>query len=198
MFHYSKLYNRSNTAVTDTLKHLIDKASDEIETYRRRQITMFREAVIVMAFIIWGTFSILEKKIQLGWLIKSATAIACIGTGFIGMLIIFAYKRRIYHVRGKRDDLCNLIQTKAMVVPPVESIFYPTGNKKDDPSTEEKNKSKGSDTSCWDRIKDKFMSVATSTYYGWVLMGLCIIAAIVIIVLTIDYPNQAVGTANIK
>src|SRR5438067_7807995 len=107
---------------------LLDKASAEIDTYRQRQITTFREAVIVQALITWGAN---QLKLQSNYyipLIRFAAALGCLSASIIGYLIIRSYKRRIYYIRGKREALVERIQRNYQSDPKekVIGLFYPT------------------------------------------------------------------------
>ena len=84
---------------------LLDEVSKEITTYRQRQITMFREAVIVLAVITWGINQLEMKNNIAEWIIRILASIACISVGYVGYKIIMAYKSRIYYVRKKRTEL---------------------------------------------------------------------------------------------
>ena len=86
-------------------KTLIEKMSQEISTYRQRQITMFREAIIVLALITWGIIRLELVNNFFGFLLRFLSGVACIFVGWIGAKIIMSYKKRIYHIRQERSKL---------------------------------------------------------------------------------------------
>lgn len=78
---------------------ILETMSQEINTYRQRQITMFREAVIVLALVTWGINQLNIQDNWPGWIIRVAAAAACALVGIVGILIILSYKKRIYYIR---------------------------------------------------------------------------------------------------
>jgi len=110
-----------------TLLSLLESADREIETYRRRQISTFRELAIVQALITWGVG-------QLGFVGKAlafpraCASGACILATFIGCWLILVFKKRIHYVRDKKTDLQEEI--KRFVSLESVQTSYPTKNRR--------------------------------------------------------------------
>lgn len=112
----------------NVLLSLFDKASNEIDVYRQRQISTFREAIMVLAVITWGLSKIVasDNKSSTALIIRGIAAFACISTSAIGSSIIMSYKKRIYYIREMREKLVNYLLKD---IPPDEKwkfLFYPT------------------------------------------------------------------------
>ena len=150
----------------NVLLALLDKAAEEVSTYRQRQITMFREAAIVVALITWGVNQLkLEQNIYTS-LIRVAAALACVGASVIGLVIIRLYKTRIYHVRRARQELSIKLQEvsrKTFSDTDTTELFYPT-----DESANPRRP-----------FKDRVGLTQTSTIYALTLLILGLLSAIV-------------------
>lgn len=83
----------------ESLIALIRAGSDEIETCRRRQITTFREFIIVQALITWGIGRLGLTPGPVTQWTRGMGALVCLITGIAGFLMIMLYKRRIHHIR---------------------------------------------------------------------------------------------------
>ncbi|HEX8846678.1 MAG TPA: hypothetical protein VF791_18680 [Pyrinomonadaceae bacterium] len=138
---------------------LLDKATEEITSYRQRQINTFREAVIVQAVITWGVSRLILQPNFAGWLIRGVAGFACICASVIGWLIIMSYKKRIYYIRDKRQALIERVHLIATGnIEPV-SLFYPTKA---------------------DSLPDEYRTkLATSSIYGFTLLILGGLTAVV-------------------
>ena len=145
----------------DALLPLLDKVSEEIATYRQRQITIFREAAIVEALITWGVNQLKPQQNTYGTWIRVTAAAACFGASIIGSIIIMSYKERIYLTRNKRAELIKIIQEESGTTSEPIELFYPT--------------TKRAGTGLW----SKLLSIPTSTVYSLSLMILGILAFIV-------------------
>ena len=140
---------------------LLDKASEEIATYRQRQITMFREAAIVEALITWGVNQLKLQPNGFALSIRVAAAVACLGASIIGGIIILSYKERIYHIRSSRARLAERIQRQLDGNSDAVELFYPTAKKSSE------------------RFLARLASIPTSHIYILTLMILGILAAVV-------------------
>lgn len=108
----------------DRITPLADQISREIDTYRHRQISTFREVAIVQAIATWGIG-------QLGLApgaVKPARFLAmgaCLAAGLLGAWIIQIYKKRIYYLRTHRNALYSRYLCEAEDRSPFVP-FYPT------------------------------------------------------------------------
>lgn len=95
-------------------QYIIDSLSNEIKVYRQRQLTTFREALIVQAVVTWGIghIGVDIMSSQILWIIRILAGIGCAVSGFVGVRIIHAYKERIYHLRDNRETI-----TKDLMAP---------------------------------------------------------------------------------
>ena len=105
------------------LPHLIDAMSEEIRAYRQRQLTTFREVVIVLAVIIWGAGQLLspDNALMEAFVVRVLAAVACASAGYFGWQIIHNYKRRIYYVRDRRNEVAQCFKNLLY-----DEAFYPT------------------------------------------------------------------------
>lgn len=102
---------------------LIDKASEEIDIYRKRQITTFREMSIVIGVICWSVVEMEIESVLYANIIAITASLACIAATSFGVWIIMAYKYRIYHIRTRRDEIMSNISS-------IKDIYFPIINKK--------------------------------------------------------------------
>lgn len=109
---------------------LLDQASDEIGSYRQRQINTFREAVIVQALITWGVNQLQLQPNIYTLLIRISAALTCLAAGIIGCVIIMSYKKRIYYIRDKRARLVKRIQEMSQIKFEDFELFYPINKEK--------------------------------------------------------------------
>jgi hypothetical protein len=108
---------------------LLEKATNEINTYRNRQLTTFREAIIVQALITWGVTQLKFSSNMSGWIIRIIAGLACLWVGWVGKVIIISYKRRIYYIRDNRSELVQQIQeNNGELLGAVRNLFYPTSS----------------------------------------------------------------------
>jgi hypothetical protein len=94
---------------------LIEFASDEIESFRKRQISMFRDAIIVMVVVTSGASIAAAGKgvteyVQRG--ASSAAAATCLIVGLVSALMVRRYRDRIHLIRERREDLVRRIRPK--------------------------------------------------------------------------------------
>jgi membrane protein YqaA with SNARE-associated domain len=110
---------------------LFRQICDEIATYRQRQITTFRQFIIVEAAIAVGVGTLgavdsTEGHVALQWVLRVTAAAVCGGTGLIGWWIIHAYKKRIYYLRDARQALLETASACKGKVDGKLEPFYPT------------------------------------------------------------------------
>lgn len=99
---------------------LIQRASEEIGVYRRRQITTFREFILVQALITWGIGRLGVQCDSVALEIRFIGALICLIAGVAGFWMIMLYKLRIHHIRNKRDLLVDQLIGSDF------QLFYPT------------------------------------------------------------------------
>lgn len=111
--------------------HLIEAASTEIDAYRKRQLTAFREAIIVIALITWAVNTVdLSRSDWAGWVVRVIGGTTCILVGVFGTMIYLRFSAANAHLRIKRERLVSSLQ------PPCKSegglskevgdaLFYP-------------------------------------------------------------------------
>lgn len=99
---------------------LTDLLVKEMESHRARQITMFREAIIVMGLVTWGTYLALcamhPDDSHAHYFARVATLL-CFAVAILGSFIIIEYRRRIYHLRKRREDLLRGLRPEYDVEP---------------------------------------------------------------------------------
>lgn len=110
----------------EAFQNILQKGNDEIDYYRKRQIAVFREAIIVQGLIAWGMVNIKEPSFG----IKSAAALTALVIGGIGVWIINNYRKRIHFSRNKREKILEKI-FEIMEVNKFP-VFYPTKDIDDD------------------------------------------------------------------
>jgi hypothetical protein len=104
----------------ESLIALIRAGSDEIETYRRRQITTFREFIIVQALITWGIGRLGPTPGPVTQWTRGMGALVCLIAGIAGFWMIMLYKRRIHHIRDQRDHVTKVLAGSEI------PLYYPT------------------------------------------------------------------------
>ena len=122
----------------DNKQALSDGLSEEIQVYRRRQLTTFREVLIVQALITWGIGQLgIDEKTSADVisLIRFVATGACVVAGVVGIWIILAYKERIYHLRDGRNYLADCLvppdpEGSDPNIYPGRKWYYPTDVKK--------------------------------------------------------------------
>jgi hypothetical protein len=99
----------NQTPNLEPLLDLLRQASDEINTYRARQFTTFREIIIVQGLIAWA-FTHLQLEPGLGaQVVRWAAITACMAAACIGIWIMLSYRKRIHHMRDGRDKVAGRI-----------------------------------------------------------------------------------------
>jgi hypothetical protein len=142
-----------------TLAKLLDKATEEIASYRQRQITMFRETAIVEAITAWGISQLKLQQNTYGWCIRISAAIACLVASIIGCIMIMSFNERIKHVRLGREKLAEQLQILSNIDP--AQLFYPAVRE--------------SGEGWWSWL----ITVSTSKIYSFTLIILGVLAALV-------------------
>lgn len=137
---------------------ILETMSQEINTYRQRQITMFREAVIVLALVTWGINQLNIQDNWPGWIIRVAAAAACALVGIVGILIILSYKKRIYYIRDERTKRISVLERLLATKKIKSEAFYPTETK---------------------RLEKKHKTLPSSKIYIWALVGMSVLTFIV-------------------
>jgi hypothetical protein len=97
----------------ETILPLMDAVSKEMESHRGRQVSIFREAVILIAIVTWAVNSVPLFRAGDDALRKTMGAVAaaiCIISGCAGWYIIFLYRERIYHLRKRREELVSYLR----------------------------------------------------------------------------------------
>ncbi|MFG0252033.1 MAG: hypothetical protein ACF8NJ_04075 [Phycisphaerales bacterium JB038] len=92
---------------------------EEIDTFRRRQITTFRQFVIVMGAIVLVASPLDFNAFKA---VRIAGGCVCLLTGVLGWLIILSYRSRIHYERIRRQQF---LADGAMPSMP----FYPVGKR---------------------------------------------------------------------
>ena len=141
-----------------TLFELLGNASSEISAYRKRQITTFREIIIVQGLITWGVSKLSLKLDAEGIGIRMAAAIACLAAAWIGWWIMGSYRKRIHHIRDSRDQLVRRITTHIPQLGGDFLLFYPTDKEK---------------------VKEEYQTERTSVIYSWMLWTVGLLTTIV-------------------
>ena len=97
----------------ETILPLMDAVSKEMESHRGRQVSIFREAVILIAIVTWAANSVPLFRAGDEVLRKTIGGVAaaiCIIAGCAGWYIIFLYRERIYHLRKRREELVSYLR----------------------------------------------------------------------------------------
>ncbi|UCD75334.1 MAG: hypothetical protein JSV91_00145 [Phycisphaerales bacterium] len=131
---YRRIPIPGNRLKPEHVIELIKFVSDEMESNRKRQIAIFREAVIAIALVTWAAILIprgLDASVgDRRWIGWSAFCL-CLAASLLGGRIIFLYRQRIYHLRNSREDLVRHIRPKLRgdntKDPPTTWLFPPVG-----------------------------------------------------------------------
>ena len=115
-----------NTISENIFLALLNRASEETETYRKRQISTFREIVIVQGVITWGINQLNLPPQPYELWIRILAGVTCLLAGIIGMWIIMSYKKRIYYIRDKRAEFVKRILQTTGNQSEIIDLFYPT------------------------------------------------------------------------
>ncbi len=142
------------TILIDLIKH----ATEEINAYRQRQLTTFREAVIVLALITWGVSQLGLQSNNAGWIIRALAGLACLYVGWVGKKIIMSYKNRIYHIRDSRSQIAQQLYSISSQTVQIPNIFYPTSGH---------------------GVEKSYETTPTSTIYSYVLLTLGFLGCII-------------------
>ena len=97
----------------ETILPLMEAVSKEMESHRGRQVSIFREAVILIAIVTWAANSVelfRSAEIWFRAVIGSVTGLICFVAGCAGWYIIFLYRERIYHLRKRREELVSYLR----------------------------------------------------------------------------------------
>jgi hypothetical protein len=112
----------------EPVMRMVEGLSQEIGYYRRRQVTTFRDAAIVLALITWGAYKLSGTEIpDTALSLHCPAGLACLAVGATGWWIIEALRVRIHHCRGKRNNLAELFQDNGIPCETIRDLFYPLG-----------------------------------------------------------------------
>ncbi len=109
-------------------KAILDKLCEEIAAYRRRQVTVFREALIVLAVITYGVGKLYpqDETLSLNVGLAFLRFLAAVASGFVtyaAVRMIKSYRDRIYHIRDIREKFAQGVLESSSED---TTLFFPT------------------------------------------------------------------------
>ncbi len=116
----------------ETIK-LVEALSVEIQAYRQRVLTTFRDVAIAQALVTWGPAFIASGGLQEAsdWLHFTVRLLAAAGCGFlgwIGLQMITAYQMRIRFCRDNRNVLADHCRNGVELA--FKDVFYSTDERR--------------------------------------------------------------------
>ena len=96
----------------DALMRLIDAMFAEINNYRKRQLTDFRNAVIAIALVTWGAYTLEKTPGNDASFIMYMAGVACFLLAVLGSVTILMYDTRVHYLLRNANDLADALSSR--------------------------------------------------------------------------------------